>query len=123
MGRALTRLFDGYALTQTTWASYKDSLQSGPWLVRWVEEFYDHRSAIHGRPARTSVWEPWEHGLIATVVWGLSVKLLLAEAGRYSLTDADRIEIQALDERIATGSPVHPRWADALAHAQRTLGP
>jgi hypothetical protein len=46
----------------------------------------------------------------------------LADAGRYNLTDDDRIEIQALDERIATGSPVQSRWGDALLHACKALG-
>lgn len=123
LGQNLTALFDGYTLTPTSWNDHKGQQQNGPWLARWAEEFYDHRSAIHGRPARTSVWQPWEHGLIATVVWGLSVKLLLVDAGRYSLTDNDRTQIQALDERIATGSPVQARWGDALLHARRTLGP
>ena len=122
LGKALTDLFDADALTQTTWTDWKGRSQSGPWLARWVEEFYDHRSAIHGQPARTTVWQPWEHGLIATIVWGLSIKLLLANAGRYSLADNDRIEIQALDERIATGSPVQSRWGDALLHACKALG-
>lgn len=103
--------------SETQWADPRGKLRTGDWLARWAEEFYDHRSAIHGAPARSRTWLPWEHGLVATVVWILLVKKLLADRGLYTLTRDDLIEFEALGRRVASGSPLGERWGDARHRA------
>lgn len=115
LGQALAALWVPYAEQTTAWSSHRGRSRTGPWVARWAEEFYDHRSSIHGRPARTATWHTWEHALIATVVWALAVKLVLATARRYELTDRDEREVLALEGRLAGGKP---RWG-ALARGCR----
>lgn len=104
---------------ETTWA-WKGQSRTGPWAGRWALEFYDHRSSIHGQP-HSSTWQTWEHGLLATVVWALAAKALLADAGRYELTDADRCEIEALEGRIAGSTPLQDRWRSARDDARWSI--
>lgn len=76
---------------------------------------------VHGSPPHSSTWQSWEHGLLATMVWVLGVKVLLAEAQRYDLNDADRWAIEALVARIAGGSPIKDRWRKAAEEARWTV--
>jgi hypothetical protein len=59
-------------------------------LRRWMREFYAKRSEIHGEEATTERWPYWAHALIGTVLYVALVKHLLADVGRYGLSDRDR---------------------------------
>ena len=47
---------------------------------RWASHFYRKRNEIHGTPATANSWHDWAHALLATVVYSLAVKVLLARA-------------------------------------------
>ncbi len=67
---------------------------------RWITEAYKKRSELHGGLAAAARWPYWGHALIATETYCLMTKALLAEAGRYTLDDADENAIEALPVRI-----------------------
>jgi hypothetical protein len=46
-------------------------------------------------------WHDWAHALLATVVYSLAVKVLLARAGRYELNGFDLNGIVAFPARVA----------------------
>jgi hypothetical protein len=68
---------------------------------RWANHFYGKRNEIHGAPATANSWHDWAHGLLATVVYPLAVKVLLAHAGRYELNGFDQSGILAFPARVA----------------------
>jgi hypothetical protein len=68
---------------------------------RWATNFYHKRNEIHGAPAKANNWHDWAHALLATVVYPLAVKVLLARAGRYELNGFDQSGIMAFPARIA----------------------
>ena len=120
--------FGNFEQGSTSWdnRSLRGTLtaDSGPWVKRWAREFYAHRSAIHGGPApHTSDWADLRHALIATEVYGLSVKILLAGDGRRAMTEADNLAADTLDDRIERmaqpGSALEQAWRDPLVAARR----
>lgn len=121
VGKDLNDLFSEYPQTAApTWKDFRGNDQTGSWIQRWAAEFYDHRSSIHLNPPLSNLWTSLEHGLIATVVFSLAVKRLLEQAGRYVLTDADRLNLLALNDQVrrdGTGS-FQDRWATALETAR-----
>jgi hypothetical protein len=68
---------------------------------RWASHFYRKRNEIHGTPATANSWHDWAHALLATVVYPLAVKVLLARAGRYELNGFDLNGIVAFPARVA----------------------
>jgi hypothetical protein len=68
---------------------------------RWATHFYRKRNEIHGAPATANNWHDWAHGLLATVVYPLVVKVLLAHTGRCELNGFDQTGIMAFPARVA----------------------
>jgi hypothetical protein len=68
---------------------------------RWATHFYRKRNEIHGATATANNWHDWAHALLATVIYPLAVKVLLARAGRYELNGFDLTGIMALPARVA----------------------
>jgi hypothetical protein len=125
---AVTDLLSLYEQGSTTWHNRAVSSQNlhqdqGPWVKRWMREFYDHRSAIHGQPAHSNEWLDVWHGLIGTEVFSLSVKILLERDGVRTLTDDDKIASGALDDRIehlaGQGVDAQATWREAYQRADR----
>lgn len=67
---------------------------------RWLEHLRNKRNELHGRPATTSGWQTWAHALLATELYPLTVKALLARGGRYILDGIDLMKVEALPSRI-----------------------
>lgn len=70
-------------------------------LHRWAQELYAKRSELHGAPARSDAWSHGWHAMLATVAYGLCVKWLLADAGRYHWSGDDEVEAMAFPWRVA----------------------
>jgi hypothetical protein len=70
----------------------------------WIYEFHKLRSSfVHPQEAAASTrwrWSPLEHLLVATFVFPLVAKLLLAGDGLYSLTSADERSLRAIDDLL-----------------------
>jgi hypothetical protein len=124
---AVTTLFVGFTEESTSWDNFstKGNLipDSGPWRKRWMRAFYARRSAIHGGPSAPSLWTDLFHGVIGAEMFSLAVKQLLAYAGERLLSTADRVGMDALDERIAalsvTAADPAEVWHAAKAAAAR----
>jgi hypothetical protein len=116
LGARLTSLFGAFPQTAAPdWTLFGGKPQSGPWIARWANEFYDQRSTIHINPPRSNLWSQELHAVIATVVYGLAVKCLLKEVGLYELGVRDRHELTVLDPRIVVAGDADPveRWRQA----------
>lgn len=76
------------------------------WVHRkWMEELYDVRSKmVHEghHDARKWGWTLPEHLVMAAFVFSLAVKLLLAQEGHYTLTNADEARCLAVDKLLAS---------------------
>jgi hypothetical protein len=128
---AVSTLFSSFTQGASTWQnlavrSGRLHADSGPWIKRWVREFYAHRSAIHGAaPPHSSDWHDLYHGLIATEVFTLSVKVLLDRDGTRRLSSEEALAADALDdriERLATkGTGVQVAWREPYQAAQRRM--
>jgi hypothetical protein len=131
LAAAVTATFVGFEQGMTNWDNYSVSNgnptpDSGPWVKRWAREFYSHRSAIHGGPApRTNDWDDLQHALIATEVYGLSVKVVLANDGTRPMTADEELAAHALDDRIERmaqpGSVLEYDWREGLLAAKKRL--
>jgi hypothetical protein len=126
---AVSTLFSSFTQGSSTWQnlavrSGRLIPDSGPWVKRWIREFYAHRSAIHGAaPPHSNDWPDLYHGLIATEVFTLSVKVLLDRDGTRSLSPEEVLATDALDDRVerlaTTGTDVQAAWRDPYQAAQR----
>jgi len=72
------------------------------WYIcrKWMQEIYQLRNDYtHGNDPtrRTWGWNVLEHSLMASFVFPLTVKILLAQESKYSLTEADKVRIGAID--------------------------
>ena len=67
----------------------------------WAKELYAKRSELHGAPARSETWSHGWHAMLATVAYGLCVKRLLTDAGRYHWSGDDEVEAMAFPWRVA----------------------
>lgn len=67
---------------------------------RWLEHLRNKRNELHGRPASTSGWQTWAHALLATELFPLTVKVLLAREGRYILDGIDLMKIEAFPSQV-----------------------
>ncbi|HKW00002.1 MAG TPA: hypothetical protein VJN96_09255 [Vicinamibacterales bacterium] len=84
------------------------SVQPSWWVHRkWIEELYDARSQVVHKGhqgARKWGWGLNEHLVMAAHVFPLTVKLLLARAGHYTLSDDDCVAGRVVDKLlICTG--------------------
>lgn len=82
-----------YAATQPTWWVHQ----------KWIEELYDLRSsAVHdgGHGQRKWGWSLNEHLVMAAYAFPLTVKLLLAAEGHYTLTSADETQWKSIDKLL-----------------------
>lgn len=95
---------------------------------RWLEHLRNKRNELHGRPGSTSGWQTWAHAILATELFVLNVKVLLAREGRYVLDGIDLMKIEAFPAQVmlvAGDGPFeeqqlseawHQAVADAAAH-------
>lgn len=109
-----------YAAAQPKW-----------WVHRkWMEELYDVRSkVVHegNEAARPWGWTVFEHLVMAAHVFPMAVKLLLAQDGYYTLTEADRVRCLVVDKLLAAatwaGDRNHdeskPSWSGIVGETQR----
>lgn len=67
---------------------------------RWLEHLRNKRNELHGRPSSTRGWQTWAHALLATELFPLTVKVLLAREGRYSLDGIDLMKIEAFPSQV-----------------------
>lgn len=94
-----------------------------PVHMKWAKELYETRSSFvhHGTGKGGSRnWTPWQHVIAASFAFPLTVKLLLAEAGFYQLSDDDKCWCGALDRLLVEGFRVTdsrhgPNWPQILA--------
>lgn len=66
----------------------------------WIREFYAVRGDFaHGRlqSRQPMAWKPLEHLVLGSIAFPLLVKCLLAKTGKYTLTEEDSAEIDALE--------------------------
>ena len=122
----VSTLFDPFHHETTNWQNLAVSSgrlhpDQGPWVKRWVREFYAHRSAIHGGTPHSSDWTNLWHGLIATEVFSLSAKVMFDRDGTRPLTASDASAANALDGRIEglakPGTDPANEWWEALQAA------
>lgn len=67
---------------------------------RWLEHLRNKRNELHGRPGGSG-WQAWAHALLATELFPLSVKALLAREGRYILDGIDLMKVEAFPSQVA----------------------
>jgi len=67
---------------------------------RWLEHLRSKRNELHGRPGTGSGWQPWAHAILATELFPLTVKALLAREGRYILDAIDLMKIEAFPSQV-----------------------
>ena len=92
---------------------------------RWLEQLRSKRNELHGRPATTNGWQSWAHALLATELYPLTVKALLATEGRYLLDGIDLMKVEAFPAHlrlVAGNGPFDERslgeaWHQAAADA------
>lgn len=115
----------------------RDSVRAGPiqltkgrepqeqaWFLhrKWAQELYHLRNDFtHGNdPARRSWgWSVPEHLVMGSFVFPLLVKVLLAQASRYSLLGNDIDRLQVIDLLLnetdwATDSGNHSKWSETI---------
>jgi hypothetical protein len=94
-----------------------------PWPIhqKWMKELFEARNsrAHRGAVSDFSVnWPDWQHIVIAAFVYPLVVKLRLAGAGFYALSDEERGACEALDHLLdshwGTGWRRSPEWPEIL---------
>jgi hypothetical protein len=68
---------------------------------RWLDDLRRKRNELHGKPAEAVRWQSWAHALLATELFPLAVKNLLADAGRYTLDSLDLMKVEAFPSRVA----------------------
>jgi hypothetical protein len=103
--------------------------QDWPLHQKWLKELYELRSAtahLGHNPGRSENWRPEQHIVIAAFVFALSVKLLLAERGLYTLSDEEKGSCDALDKLLDSdwgrGWRKPPEWPDILSTEQHSRG-
>ncbi len=102
---------------------YAPEQRRNPVHMKWAKELYETRSSfVHHGPGNgeSRNWTPWQHVIAASFAFPLTVKLLLAEAGFYRLSDDDKCWCGALDRLLVEGfqvtdSRLGPDWPRILA--------
>lgn len=91
------------------------------WKVWWIDEFYWLRNKIsHGGKIDTTrmKWTTDEHLTIAAMILSLSIKLILASKGSYSLDPSDEVSADAFDAFISDGQ----LSKEKILHARNKAG-
>lgn len=104
-------------------AKYASDQLQAPVHRKWAKELYETRSSFvhHGTgQGETSNWPPFEHVIAASFAFPLTAKLLLAQAGHYSLSDEDECWCGAFDRLLTEGFQIKdrfrgPEWPRVLA--------
>lgn len=88
-----------------------------PLRFHWMKEFYNIRGDYaHGKLDSTKAfsWEPLEHLVLAKIAFPLLVKLLLKEAGHYTLSSDDTCQINIFEllanEKFFEPAPDNEEW-------------
>lgn len=68
---------------------------------RWLQDLVRKRNELHGHELSAAGWQSWAHALLATELYPLAVKALLAGADRYIPDGFDRMKIGAFPSRVA----------------------
>jgi hypothetical protein len=92
---------------------------------RWMNDLNRKRNELHGQAAQTEAWQPWAHALLASEIYPLVVKALLAAEDRYILDSLDLAQIEAFPPRAVLVGGAGPFdeaalgevWHQALANA------
>ncbi len=103
-------LFEGYSSIKVIDSARVDNIQFSEkyegaekqWFLcrKWIQELYQLRSYhVHGLDtnSRSWGWNMLEHTLMASFVFPLIVKILLAQESQYTLTDDDKIYLGCID--------------------------
>lgn len=103
-------LLDGYGSIEVEDCSRIDRIKLSDgnentekqWYIcrKWMQEIYQLRNDYtHGNDPtrRTWGWNVLEHSLMASFVFPLTVKILLAQESKYSLTEADKVRMGSID--------------------------
>jgi hypothetical protein len=96
--------------------------QSWPIHQKWIKELFEARnSRAHRGPVsdfRVN-WADWQHMIIAAFVYPLAIKLRLATAGFYDLSDEELGRCEALDHLLDSdwgkGWRQPPEWPELLS--------
>jgi hypothetical protein len=67
---------------------------------RWIEHLRNKRNELHGRPSTGNGWQTWAHALLASELYPLTVKVLLAREDRYILDGVDLMKIEAFPSQV-----------------------
>jgi hypothetical protein len=67
---------------------------------RWLGHLRAKRNELHGRTADGGGWQSWAHALLASELFPLMVKALLAREGRYILDGIDLMKIEAFPAQV-----------------------
>jgi hypothetical protein len=94
---------------------------------RWLEHLRNKRNELHGRPGGDNGWQAWAHAVLATELFPLSVKALLAREKRYILDGIDLMKIEAFPSQVVLVAGDGPfdehqlglAWHQALADAAK----
>ena len=92
---------------------------------RWMNDLNRKRNELHGQAVQTEAWQPWAHALLASELYPLVVKALLAHKDRYILDSLDLAQIEAFPLRAVLVGGAGPfnqtalgeAWHQALADA------
>ena len=105
--------------------AFANDQQSWPVHQKWMKELYEARSSTAHRGPRSEFSQNWpesQHMVIAAFVYPLAVKLKLADAGFYSLTEKELGACEALDKLLdsdwGSGSRKPPEWPSILSEAE-----
>lgn len=102
----LPKLFVGCLSKKTKKAGLDGSKGMRSWKILWMDEFYWLRSKIvHGGKINSArmIWSLKEHLTIAAIILQISVQLILAEKGCYSLSSDDEACADGIDHFLANG--------------------
>lgn len=94
---------------------------------KWMKELYEARSSKAHRGPRSEFrvnWQEWQHLVIAAFTYPLTVKLRLAEAGFYALSNGELGACEALDQLLDSdwgeGWKKPAEWPSILSMSERS---
>lgn len=103
----------------------KENIEKGWYLHRkWIQELHRLRSCyMHGDDTtrRKWGWSVLEHSLMAAFVFPLVVKILLAQESKYSISEADKVRIGAIDILLNTQDWFKPDPATGISIWKKTI--
>jgi hypothetical protein len=98
------------------------------WPVRrkWMKELYELRNARahQGSDGTRSVnWRPWKHAVAAPFAYSMTTKILLAEAGFFTLSRSEEVARDVFDRLLDShwGSDMQrAEWPEILSDEERS---